>query len=255
MKKTALGKIHAHPLTFEQALCVIDDALEKKKGGYVVTPNVDHVCLAENNTLLREAYTHALISLVDGMPLLWLSKWLGDPLPEKISGSDLVDPLMALCARKKYTVYVLGGGEGVAEAASRVWMKRYPGLNVVGTYAPPYGFEKNPSMVRDVNERIQRAQPDVLLVALGCPKQEIWMMQNRQAWEHTLAFGIGAAVDFAAGTAKRCPGWVSSLGCEWLFRLFQEPKRLAHRYLVRDRAIVAVAWRMWRAQRTPLFLK
>jgi N-acetylglucosaminyldiphosphoundecaprenol N-acetyl-beta-D-mannosaminyltransferase len=249
METLTLGKIHAHVLTFKEAMSCIAAQLKDKKPGYVVTPNVDHVCLAEHNVLLREAYQKASLSLVDGMPLVWLSRFLGRRLPEKISGSDLVEPLVALAAQEGLKLYVLGGLPGVGERAVQVWKERFPGLCVVGVDAPVWGFEKDSQKSGEVVQKIQAASPDVILVALGCPKQEIWMLQHREQWGHAMAFGIGASIDFVAGMVKRCPSWVSRIGCEWLYRLCQEPRRLAQRYLVRDRAIVGIAWNTWRTQR------
>lgn len=245
-RKVRLGHIHADDLSFLGALDAIVDGVRAGKGGYVVTPNVDHVCLAEASPELVASYAHALLSLVDGTPLLWLARALGTPLPEKISGSDLIRPLMARAAAEGLRVSLLGGAPGVGEAAAAVLRGDYPGLQICGIHAPPLGFEKDPTQNGAVLRALADERAQVVLVALGCPKQELWMHHNRAALAPAVALGIGASLDFLAGRVRRSPAWMSRCGLEWLYRLVQEPRRMAQRYLVRDRAIVRVAWRMWR---------
>lgn len=246
MKKVRFGKIHADHVTFDEALERIGSLVNTGTGGYVVTPNVDHVCLAEESDVLVNAYRQASLSVVDGMPLLWLSRVLGHALPEKISGSDLIGPLMVKAAKEGWRVYILGGKPGVGLRAAAILESTHPGLEVSGVDAPPLGFENNPQQLAEALAKIRRAQPHLLLVALGCPKQELWMQQNQQEFAPAIALGIGATVDFIAGEVRRCPAWMSRCGIEWVYRLLQEPRRMAARYLVRDRAIARIAWRMWR---------
>lgn len=246
-KKIRLGTIHADCLTFDDALASIEACIRDNVGGYVVTPNVDHVCMAETDERLQQVYRDSSLSLVDGMPLLWLGKLMGQPFPEKISGSDLIRPLMQRAAKRGWRVYFLGGMPGVAESAAKILAKEYSGLQIAGTDAPPLGFEKNPKQSALVLEKIRLSQPHLILVALGAPKQEYWMAENRKAFSPAVALGIGASLDFIAGVVKRSPSWMSQFGLEWLYRLFQEPKRMASRYLVRDRAIVGIAIRMLRS--------
>ena len=248
-RKVRFGHIHADDVTFAGALDAIVAGARAGHGGYVVTPNVDHVCLAEENPELVAAYRHALLSLVDGVPLLWLARLMRTPLPEKISGSDLMRPLIARAASEGLRVFFLGGVPGVADKAAAILRAEYPTLQVAGTLAPPLGFEKDPAQNDAVLKTLREAKSDVVLVALGCPKQELWMYRNRAALAPAVALGIGASLDFIAGVVRRAPPWMSKVGLEWLYRLAQEPKRMAQRYLVRDRAIVGVALRMWRMPR------
>jgi N-acetylglucosaminyldiphosphoundecaprenol N-acetyl-beta-D-mannosaminyltransferase len=241
-----LGRIHAHAVTFVQALDAIESLVKTRSGGYVLTPNVDHVCLADTDEGLREAYANAALSLVDGMPLLWLARALGTPLPEKVSGSDLVMPLCERAAQRGMSVYLLGARPGVGAKAAQVLTDTYPGITIAGVDAPPLGFEQDPAQNEAVLARIRAAKPDLLFVALGCPKQELWLAKHSAAYGPAVGLGIGATIDFIAGEVRRSPRVLSRLGLEWLYRLAKEPRRLAHRYLVRDRAIVGIAWRMWR---------
>ena len=252
-KKVRLGHIHADVLTFAGSLEAIAELVARGEGGFVVTPNVDHVCLAETSMPLRDAYRRAALSLADGMPLLWLARAMRHPLPEKVSGSDLVEPLMARAAAAGWKVFLLGGAADVGPRAAEILRARHRGLNIVGTLSPPLGFDRDPVQNGRVISAIAAAGTHVLLVALGCPKQELWMAAQEKSLRPAVALGIGATLDFIAGRVRRAPAWMSSSGLEWVYRLGQEPKRMAQRYLVRDRAIAGIALRMMRlphAERT-----
>lgn len=245
MKRVRLGTVYAHALTFPEALDAVAELIAAGKGGYIVTPNVDHVVQAEHNEAIRAAYEEASLSLVDGQPLLWLSKLMGEPLPEKISGSDLVPRLMRIAANKGWRVFFLGAAEGVGAKAADVLKRDEPNLQIV-VHSPTFGFENDPAESAEVLQMVREAKPNLVVMALGCPKQELLMHR----WQHELApavaIGAGATLDFIAGNVTRSPAWMSAAGLEWLYRLAREPRRLAHRYLVRDPAIVKVAWQMLR---------
>jgi len=246
MQKIKLGTIHADYLTMAQAVESIVSRAERKEGGYVVTPNVDHVVLAEKDGGIRAAYAEATLSLVDGMPLVWASRLAGYPLPEKISGSDLVRPLLARAAEKGLRIYLLGAAPGVGARAAERLKEEIPGLNVVGVDSPGLGFESDPVAEAETRRRMAAADPDIVLVALGCPKQELLMRRWRSAGARAVMLGIGASLDFIAGEVRRAPAWMSATGLEWLYRLAQDPRRLARRYLVQDAAILGVIIRMLR---------
>ncbi len=233
MKRLRLGEVPIDVLTFAGALEAIGELVEEKKGGYVVTPNIDHVVLADSNDAFRASYQDAALSLVDGQPLVWASRLLGEQLPEKISGADLILPLMEMAAKRKWRVYFMGAGPGVAEKAAEEVHQRY-GTNVVGCDAPKVSVDPAASENASAIEKIQKAKPDVVLVALGAPKQEIWMHRCMPQYAPAVALGIGAGLDFIAGTVKRAPLWMSKNGLEWAYRLSREPKRMWRRYLVND---------------------
>ena len=197
------------------------------------TPNIDHVVLADDNPAFRESYTHAALSVVDGQPLVWASRILGEQLPEKISGADLIFPLMELAAKKQWRVYFMGAGPGVAEKAAEEVHRRY-GTTVAGCDAPRVSVDPAASENAAAVAKIQAARPDLVLVALGAPKQEIWMHRCMAQYAPAVALGIGAGLDFIAGTVKRAPRWMSQNGLEWAYRLSREPKRMWRRYLVND---------------------
>lgn len=228
-------------LTMEEALEKIDDLIQLNKNSYVVTPNVDHLIQLERGGELVEAYKHADLILTDGKPLIWISKWYGTPIKEKISGSDLFPKLCELAAKKGYTMYFLGAAEGVAAKAAENLTNRYPGLQVVGTYSPPFGFEKNDAELDKIKNQIKEVHPHILVVGLGAPKQELFILHHKDELGVPLSLGLGASFDFEAGNIKRAPKWMANHGLEWLYRITQDPKRLAKRYLVDDRKILGLA--------------
>lgn len=228
-------------LTMKETLDVIDNIISKKKGAYVVTPNVDHIVQIEKDAELKAVYDNASLILTDGKPLLWISKWYGTPIKEKISGSDLFPLLCERAAKKDYKMFFLGAKEGVAAKAAESLMKRYEGLQVVDTYSPPLGFENNKTEIEKIKNMIVSANPDILIVGLGCPKQEKFMYHYCKELGVPISFGLGASFDFEAGTIKRAPKWMANHGLEWLFRITQDPKRMAKRYLIDDRKILKLA--------------
>ncbi|WP_347376528.1 WecB/TagA/CpsF family glycosyltransferase [Dorea sp. YH-dor228] len=228
-------------LTMKETLQAIDGLIKENKSAYVVTPNVDHIVQLETNKELQAVYKNASLILTDGKPLLWIAKWYGTPIKEKISGSDLFPLLCDLAARKGHRMFFLGAAEGVAAKAAENLTKRYKGLQVVGTYSPPFGFENNPAEMEKIKAMIKEAEPHILIVGLGCPKQEKFMYHHCKDLEVPISLGLGASFDFEAGNIKRAPRWMSDHGLEWLFRITQDPKRMAKRYLVDDRKILGMA--------------
>ena len=246
MKRVRLGRIYAHSLTFPAALDQVGELITRGNGGYVVTPNVDHVVQAEHSEELRAAYEGASLSLVDGQPLMWLSKLMGEPFPQKISGSDFVPQLMEMAAKNGWRVLFLGAAEGVGTKAAEVLRRREPNLQIVATLSPSFGFDAEPEERAQVLHAVREAKPDLVVMALGCPRQERLMHRWKDDLAPAVAIGSGATLDFIAGNVSRSPVWMSNVGLEWLYRLVREPRRLAHRYLVRDPEILKVAWQMLR---------
>jgi N-acetylglucosaminyldiphosphoundecaprenol N-acetyl-beta-D-mannosaminyltransferase len=198
---------------------------------YVVTPNVDHVVMLQEQAGLREAYQSAGLVLVDGAPVLWSSRLLGQPVPERVAGSDLVPALFdAVTTERPLTVFLLGAAPGVAERAAANIQRRWPGVRVVDCYSPPLGFEHDEAENSRILERIALADPDVLVVGLGAPKQELWVSRHRGRIQAKAALCVGATIDFLAGEKARAPRWMQLIGLEWLHRVATEPRRLFKRY-------------------------
>jgi N-acetylglucosaminyldiphosphoundecaprenol N-acetyl-beta-D-mannosaminyltransferase len=227
-----------------EALEIIERLVRVKSGGFVVTPNLDHVVIAEHNLQFRAAYYDASLAIVDGMPLVWASKILGFPLPEKISGSDIITPLMKRAAECGMRVYLLGAAPGVGLEAAKIFTKEMPELNIVGIDSPILGLDVDKSQEAAALERMTALEPDLVLVALGAPKQELLMQRWHEKGVLSVMVGIGAGLDFIAGKRKRAPIWMSNAGLEWFYRLCCEPRRLAKRYLVRDMGFLRVMYRM-----------
>jgi N-acetylglucosaminyldiphosphoundecaprenol N-acetyl-beta-D-mannosaminyltransferase len=167
--------------------------------------------------------------VADGMPIVWASKWLGQPLPERVAGSDLVPALAARAAERGYRLFLLGGAPGIAEKAAQNLKKIHPQLQIVGIEVPPFRPltpEENASMI----ERIRATAPDIVFFAASQPQGEIWCLENYEALGVPGLFQVGASIDFVAGNVKRSPLWIQRLGMEWAYRLYQEPRRLARRY-------------------------
>lgn len=198
---------------------------------YVVTPNADHAVLFQEHPGLRAAYAEAGLVLADGISIVLAARLLGRKLPERVAGSDLVPRLFdAATAERRLTVFLLGAGPGVAERAAAKIADRWPHVTVVDTYSPPLGFERDAAENARILERIAAARPDILVVGLGAPKQELWVHAHRDRLEAGVALCAGASIDFLAGEKRRAPRWMQRAGLEWLHRLSTEPKRLARRY-------------------------
>ena len=198
---------------------------------YVVTPNVDHAVLFQQHAGLRAAYADAGLVLADGMPVVWASRLVGRPLPERVTGSDLVPNLFtAAQQRQGLRVFLLGAAPGVGERAATKIAERWPAVRVLDTYSPRLGFERDPVENAEILARIARAKPDVLVVGLGAPKQELWVHAHRQQIAAPVALCVGATLDFLAGERLRAPAWMRKTGLEWIHRLAGEPRRLASRY-------------------------
>jgi N-acetylglucosaminyldiphosphoundecaprenol N-acetyl-beta-D-mannosaminyltransferase len=217
----------------------------------VFTPNVDHIVLADENERFRRAYGAADLSLVDGMPVLWASHLVGPALPEKISGSDLVRPLLDRARRNGWRVYLFGGAKGAAARAAERLCADLPGLIIVGWDDQRVQIDPDPADRDAIVSGISALRPDLVLVALGAPKQEIWMHDNLSALRPAVLVAVGATLDFIADFVKRAPRWMSRVGLEWLFRLTQEPRRLARRYLLRDPRFLWILARTLLEKRRP----
>lgn len=230
-------------LTTEEVLQRVDELVSENENAYVVTPNVDHIVKLETNKELREAYKHASLILTDGKPLVWISKLYKTPIKEKISGSDLFPQICERAAAKGYKMFFLGAAEGIADRAAKNLTQKYPNLQVVGTYSPPIGFEKDNNLINETIRRVKKTNPQILIIGLGCPKQELFLLHNREKLGVPVSFCMGASLDFEAGVVKRAPKWMSEHGLEWLYRTFQEPKRMLKRYFREDLKIFRLAWK------------
>jgi len=232
-KKRNLFGMQIDAVRMPEAVSRIQQWADTEQQGcrYVVTPNVDHAVLLRENSGLRNAYRDADLVLPDGHPLVWASKLLRQPLPERVPGSDLVPALFDAGGKSHpLRVFLLGAAPGVALRAMQRMKIRWPDVDCVGCYSPPMGFEKCESETCMILGRIALTRPDVLVVGLGAPKQEIWVHQNRDQIRARVALCVGATIDFLAGEKQRAPRWMQSAGIEWAHRMMSEPRRLVGRY-------------------------
>ena len=238
MEKQALLNTFINNVTMSETVEAIEQMIAADKKSYVVAINVDVVMKIEADPYLKKIVDDADMVLVDGKPLVWISKLHGRPLKEKVSGSDLVPLLCEVAAKNGYKVFIIGGKEGSAERAKQRLEEKLPDIKIVGTYAPPFGFEKDDAELERINRMISQAHPDLLITCFGCPKQEKWIYENIEKYDAKVSICAGATVDFLAGNVTRAPRWMSEHGLEWFYRFLQEPKRMFRRYFVDDIKIV-----------------
>jgi N-acetylglucosaminyldiphosphoundecaprenol N-acetyl-beta-D-mannosaminyltransferase len=249
-RRLLIGDVWVDVVDSSEALRAIERLVDAGRGGSVFTPNVDHVVKASRNPAFKAAYSRVSLSLADGMPLIWASLLLGCPLPERVAGSDMLVPVLELAARRRYRVYLLGGAPGVAEQTARL-LSEQMGIIVAGWDDARISIDGSDPGDLSI-ARASAAKPDLILVALGPPKQELWIDRARDHVGPAVALGVGASLDFLVGKYKRAPRWMAKIGLEWLYRLLQEPRRLWRRYLVegpRFLGLVATTWRLPSAQR------
>ena len=215
------------------------DLLDRLKyGGVVFTPNVDHLVKLQKDRQFYQTYLDADYRVCDSQLIFYASRFLKQPICEKLSGSDLFPAFYNYYSQDKTVkIFLLGGLEGVAEKA-RYRINQKVGRNmVVGCYSPPFGFEDDPEECQKIIELVNNSGANVLGVGVGAPKQEKWIIKHKSSLDKISTFlAIGATIDFEAGNIKRAPSWMSFAGLEWLYRLIREPSRLWRRYLVEDLA-------------------
>jgi len=230
--------IRFNDVTCEEFFALIDARIREGQYGYVVTPNVDHICLRQRHEGFRKAYDGAWLVLCDGMPLLWAARLLGKPLREKLSGSDLIIWLSGHAARKGYPVFLFGAKEGVGAEAAEKLRAIHPELKIAGVYSPPFDFQLDPEANAEAKRRLKESGASIVYVALGCPKQEVWLQEHGPDCGVPVMLGVGGSFEFVSGRVPRAPVWMQKSGLEWIWRLCQEPRRLWKRYLVDDMLFV-----------------
>jgi len=199
---------------------------------HVVTANAQFYVLAEERQDYWECIQRADYVCADGVSIVVACKWLGRAKATRIPGVDLVMDLCKSTAGLALRVFFLGGNPGSAERSAAILTERFPGLKVAGISCPPRGFQSDPDMLNDVLSELKKSQPAILFVALGAPFQEFFIQDHIRPMNIPVAIGIGGSLDIIAGEFKRAPRYIQRLGLEWAFRLAQEPRRLARRYIV-----------------------
>lgn len=207
----------------------VDSLIRRGSPAFFITANLHYARLSARLDDLQKINARAAFIVADGMPLVWVARWQGTPLPERITGADLIWDLSELAAAKGYPIYLLGGRPGVAEEAARRLKQRFPRLIVAGTSAPV--LEKlDPLAEMELIQRIKSSGAKLLFAAFGQPKGERWLAGHLDELGVPVAVQVGAAFDFAAGRIRRAPRALQRLGLEWAFRLLCDPRRLLPRY-------------------------
>jgi N-acetylglucosaminyldiphosphoundecaprenol N-acetyl-beta-D-mannosaminyltransferase len=227
-----LRGVGIHAISEAETVRHILAEIDQDRGGWVVTPNLDHMRRLMWDESFRNLYEEADLRVVDGMLLVWACSLQRTPVPERVAGSDLLPSLSKGAAERGRSIFLLGGNPGSADGAAEVLTRRHPELRIAGTECPEFGFEKDPLAMGKIMKRLKQEQPDIVFVALGSPKQEYVIRMLKDELPTTWWLGVGISFSFLTGEVKRAPRWMRRAGLEWLHRLHQEPFRLFRRYVI-----------------------
>ena len=220
--------VRVDQLTQQQALDRIEQMIARHRAGgnvlpcsQIVTLNTEFVMAAQHNSEFRKVINTAALVIADGIGVVWATRYVGQPAPERVTGTDTLVALAQHCAASGYRLYLLGAAPGVAEKAAEHLQALAPGLQIAGTYAGSPSLDEEDAII----ERIHKVQADVLTVAYGAPAQELWIYRNLSRLPVAVAIGVGGAYDFVSGRQRRAPRGMQVIGLEWLYRLYREPWR------------------------------
>lgn len=219
------------------ALHMIEGALKSAGKGYVCIAGVHGVMEARRSVRLAEAYAGSLLTVPDGVPLVWVGRNQGHRAMGRVAGPDLMLEIFARPEFAEATHFLYGGTEGVAEELAASLRVRFPHARIVGTGMPPFR-ELNAEEEDALVERISALKPDIIWMGISCPKQEMFMARYLPRLETKLMFGVGAAFDYHTGRIRDCAPWVKRAGLQWMHRLLQDPRRLWKRYLLNNSGFV-----------------
>ncbi|AMV34524.1 Putative N-acetylmannosaminyltransferase [Pirellula sp. SH-Sr6A] len=229
LPETRVWGVRFHAITMEETLDRLEAIVAAGKPSVAITANLNYAMLCDKHPRLRAFTERAALVLCDGKPVQWRSRLERVQLPERVTGADLIYRIAERSARTKLRIFLYGAAEGIAEKAARVLTEKYPGCCIAGVLCPPFRTLSEKEK-QDQIQSIRDSKPDVLLIALGQPKGEFWIEDNLEALQVPLAIQVGASFDFVAGKAKRAPRLLQTVGAEWLYRTFTDPRRLAPRY-------------------------
>ncbi len=241
--------LQLNAVSFQVSVDLLCQQVPHRPAKVVVTPNVDHVISLAENATLSNTYNCADFKFADGMPLVWASRLLGQPLPERVTGADLFVALCQKAQRHHWRICVVGGMPGQESMLLNRFAEVYPGLQVA-IKSPAMGFDYQSQEANDVTNWVNEYKPDVVFVCLGFPRQSLWSLKNRPDLDAGLVLCVGAAMEFALGSKSRAPVWMQNHGLEWLWRLASEPQKLWRRYLVRGPRFLKLVWNEWQLKKT-----
>jgi N-acetylglucosaminyldiphosphoundecaprenol N-acetyl-beta-D-mannosaminyltransferase len=249
MERVCLDKVLLDPVTMSEAVERVSTIVRqaRERAAHVVTMNAQFVEMAHQEARFADVLRRADLSVADGLSVVWASRCLGQFVPERVAGADLMVRLCEAAAADGNTVYFLGGSPGAASCTADRLTRDFPGLKVAGVDCPPIGFLSDPEECTRVADRIEQARPDLVFVGLGAPKQEYWIERHSHLPAKVM-MGIGGSFELVSGFRKRAPLMIQKAGCEWLWRLCIEPRRLWRRYLVGNTIFLIVVFRQWWSQ-------
>jgi N-acetylglucosaminyldiphosphoundecaprenol N-acetyl-beta-D-mannosaminyltransferase len=225
--------VGVHAITMGDALRVVEHAVQTREKGYICLMGVHGIMEAQNDPALRRIFNESMLTTPDGMPTVWVGRWYGHSNMSRTYGPDLMLDVCRISEEKGYKHFLYGGNPGVAQELRDALVARFPKLNIVGTYTPPFR-PLNAKERADLKQRVAACKPDVLWVGLSTPKQERFMAEFLQELDVTVMCGVGAAFDIHTGRVKDAPQWMKRTGLQWCHRMLQEPRRLGRRYLVNN---------------------
>jgi exopolysaccharide biosynthesis WecB/TagA/CpsF family protein len=246
--RSYIGGVPVDPVDLDTSIEQAMTAVRDRRFMQICTVNLDFVVNARRNPRVRSVLSQSELNLADGSPVLWLGRLTGRRLPERVAGADFVPHLTEAAAQAGASVFFLGGESGAAAAAAQIMQDRIPGLRVGGVYEPARAALENID-TSEIIRRLDEAEADILLVAFGHPKQDLWIAANRDRLPVSVAIGVGCTFDLIAGQRRRAPAWMQRAGLEWLFRVSNEPTRLAKRYAIDGYWLLAVLFPLSLQQR------
>ena len=215
-------------LSLEESVVRIEEFIKSGKPHQYIAINADKIVKMRKDALLKEIISNNDLNIVDGQPLMWVSRLFGRPVKQRYGGLDIIDAIAPIAEEKGYGVYFLGARREIIKKVAEIFKKRYPGLKISGWRNGYWKAEDE----KEVIERIKKARPDILFFAMSSPKKEVFLKEYLNEMEVPFVMGVGGAFDIIAGKTKRAPQWMQDMGLEWLFRVIQEPGRLWKRYLI-----------------------
>lgn len=215
------------------AVSVIQDWVTKGTKSYICVTGVHGVMESQKDTRLRAIHNQSGMTVPDGMPMVWAGKIYGFKNIARVYGPDLMLAICRTSVRKKFTHFLYGGNQGVAERLKEYLQNKFPGISIVGTYTPPFRL-LNEKERQDLIRQVAACRPDLFWVGLSTPKQERFMSQYLRQLETKVMLGVGAAFDIHAGLFNDAPDWIKKCGMQWFYRLCQNPRRLWRRYLTHN---------------------
>jgi N-acetylglucosaminyldiphosphoundecaprenol N-acetyl-beta-D-mannosaminyltransferase len=236
-QRVQLLGIGVDPFTPDQVASELADYVASGTPHQVVTLNLDFLKVARKHEAFHSLVREADLVVADGMPVVWASRYLGTPIPERVTGLDLIEMCVAHSQQHGSSLFFLGAAEGLAARAAQKLATRLGQYSVAGAYSPPFGTYTAAEDAK-VRRMIRDANPDFLFVAFGCPRQDFWIHEHRDLGV-PVSIGVGGSFDLLSGALPRAPKWMQRAGLEWAFRLTREPGRLGRRYLLEDPPIAA----------------